>query len=813
MSIWTPSNSALTRRRSGAGPSHIVRLSVLGLLLLLPQGGLSGQTGSLEGRAVTRSGEALPGLVVSLPALNRDVTTAPDGTFGFSGIAPGEYVVEVARGLERSQQGAVPVLAGATTRLILEIDPASFALRGRLSGEGSGGERVLPLPGLVVTSDRSAEGYVERHGSVGLGFPASIARVPQSIHVITRRMMEEQQPVTLSDVVRNTAGVGNARNSLEPFRTFKLRGFNLGETVTDGIRNTGSLNIQAEGMANIERVEVLRGPGGAIFGLGSPGGVVNIVTRKPLDTFRAAASLRFGNFGYLHPELDVTGPLGETGLRYRLIASWEDRDSFIDFVSPRALQVAPTLEWRGEGGLTLRYQGDWRERTLLRYVAHPFRGTVSETDRFQLPRSLFTGEPGQGNTVSDGFMHTVTVERVGGGNSLDRLYARFNQSGFDQPSVAPNALGEDGRTLTRRFNLFTEEQDEQVFGGQVVRGFQGPGGRHTVSAGFDLADWSYDSKFERGAITPLDVVQPVYGASPTGLFVLAESSDRFQQVGGYIQDAVNPTEAVTLLLGVRWDRLVNQSRSLPDGDLLESTDSQFSPRVGLSAEVRPGVVPFVSWSRTFVAGPSFGFVRSRDGNPFGPQRGRQWEAGVKVDLGATLTTTLATFDIEQSNVPTADPADPAFRVPTGVQRSRGVEWTTSWEPVTGVALFGSYSYTDARVLEDTNLPTGARLDNVPYHAARLWMSASRPLAAGWTGGVKGGLQHSSEVLATIGGSIRVPGFTVADGGLFASRGPLLADLMIHNLTDDYYFLRGAFGGTGVIPGDARRVVVTLAWRP
>lgn len=804
-------------RRLGASLIRASRLSVrAAILVLLPSlwaslaAAQTAGTGTIAGTVVDLSGTGVSGLAVSLVESGASTTTGPEGRFTITGVQPGAYTLRLSDGRREADQGGIAIQAGQSTRLQIEFDSEVFAIRTR-SAVGSEGQRALPLPGLTVHTSRSAEGYVERHSDVGLGFPAAISRVPQSIHVVPRRMIEQQRPVTLSDVVRNVAGVSAARNSVEPFRSFKLRGFTVGESVIDGIRNTGSLNIQAEGMANIERVEVLRGPGGAVFGQGSPGGTVNIVTKKPLDEARLSARIGVGDFGYIQPEVDVTGPLG-AGLGYRVVATWERRESFIDFVEPEAAQVAPTLEWSNDSGVTLRYQGDWRRRELLRYINHPFSGTVVDTDQFELPRSLFTGEPDQGETVSEGFMNTFTLEQRKGSSRLLRGYVRINRSEYDQPSVAPAALEDDGRTLNRRFNRFEEEQDEWVVGAQFVQRFEVGRLPTTFSAGFDVADWTYLSLFERGSVAPIDVVDPEYGAQVEDVFTLADSEDQFQQLGGYAQALLTPADVLTVLVGLRWDQLENRTRSNRSDTEGSRTDVQFSPRAGVSWEVVPGVSPYGSFATTFAAGPNFGFVRTPDGNPLGPEVGRQYEFGLKVDIGFDLVSTIAVFDLEKENVATADPQDPAFRVPTGRQRARGLEAFVAWEP-SPVSLFGSYAYTDAEVTEDTDIPVGSRLDNVPEHSWRVWAASERPLPGGWTGGLKLGVHGNSAVVPVIGGQQEIPGFTIWEGGVFVRRGPFLADLMIPNLTDDYYFLRGAFGGTGVIPGDARRIILTLGWQP
>lgn len=667
---------------------------------------------------------------------------------------------------------------------------------------------------IVVTAERLQAGYLESDAEVGLGFPADISRIPQSVQVVNNRLLEDLKPATLSDIVSVTGSVSSPRNSIEPFSSFKLRGFTVSQTVVDGIRNTNSLNIQTEGLASFEQVEVLRGPGGAVFGLSSPGGVVNIVTKKPLSTPRVEGSLGVGNFDQEQAMIDVTGPLaGDGSLRARLVGAYEDRDSFVDFVSVERVQINPSIEWEHSSGVVLRYQGDYREREGLRYISLPLEGTLLNTDAFELPFSLFTGEPAQGDTTSDSWVHTLVAERDSEGPKLERFYVRYTDTSFDQPSVAPANVQDDGRRLNRRFNRFVEDQEETIIGAQIVRELALGRVKSIVSAGLDYAEWTYNSDFFRGSVAPLDLLNPVYGSPIEGVFLLASSRDRFEQLGGYIQGVLSLGADVTLLMGLRIDQLENTTEDFSFGSTGSSKDTETSPRVGVSWEVAPGVVPYISYAETFEANPNFGFVRSPDGAPFGPQTGRQWEAGVKLASFAGLTSTLAFFNIELSNVLTPDPTDPFFRVPTGEQRSRGIELINTWQPVENLTVLLNYAYTDAEVTEDNVIEDGTPLDNVPEHNARIWARYARELGAGWIAGVTGGWTYNSSALIGIGSELEVPSYDVFELGAFARRGRLQVDIKVDNLTDERFLLRGAFGGNGVVPGDERRILLSLAWRP
>lgn len=680
-----------------------------------------------------------------------------------------------------------------------------------LAQTGGGAEE---LEEIVVIGERLSAGYVEQQAEVGFGFPADISRIPQSIQVVNSRLLEDLNPDTLSDIVSVAGGTSAPRNSVEPFSSFKLRGFTVSQTVVDGIRNTNSLNIQAEGLASFEQVEVLRGPGGAVYGLSSPGGVINIVTKKPLSTARVEASVGVGNFDQRQAMIDLTGPLTSDGnLRARLVAAYEDRESFVDFVSVERAQFNPSVEWEHSSGVVLRYQADYRERSGLRYISLPLAGTLLNTDVFELPYSLFTGEPGQGDTESDSWVHTLVAERDAEGPNLQRFYVRYTDASFDQPSVAPANVADDGQTLNRRFNRFVEDQEETVVGAQIVRELTLGRFKPVISAGIDYAEWTYNSDFLRGSVAPLDLLNPVYGAPVDGVFVLASSRDRFEQLGGYLQGVVELGADVTLLMGLRVDQLDNVTESLARDSSGSSKDTETTPRLGLSWAVAPGVVTYASYAETFEANPNFGFVRAPDGAPFGPQTGRQWEVGVKLASLAGLTSTIALFDIELSNVLTPDPADPFFRLPTGEQRSRGIELLNTWQPAENFTLIANYAYTDAEVTKDNVIVSGTPLANVSEHSGRIWARYAQELGEDWIGGLTGGWTYNSSAFIGIGSDLQVPSYDVFELGAFARRGPFQLDLKVDNLSDERYLLRGAFGGSGVVPGDERRVLLTLAWRP
>jgi iron complex outermembrane receptor protein len=184
--------------------------------------------------------------------------------------------------------------------------------------EPSTADFQLTVESVKESVTTTSESYVVTAAATATKTDTPILDIPQSIQVVPQPVIEDQQPLTLSGILRNVSGFSQTRTDFEVFRSFKLRGFDVLDTTTDGLRNTDSLNIQADGLANIERVEVVKGPASALYGRGSIGGGINIVTKKPLPDSHRDISLNVGSFNHIQTTADLTGPLNKSkSIRYR----------------------------------------------------------------------------------------------------------------------------------------------------------------------------------------------------------------------------------------------------------------------------------------------------------------------------------------------------------------------------------------------------------------------------------------------------------------------------------------------------------------
>jgi len=756
-----------------------------------------GNTANITGAVTDPNGTAVVGAQVSSTHTQNRQTlrkvTDSQGGYTFTNLAPGHYRIEViAKGFA--------VAAKETSVAAGQSATADF----RLS--------VGAVAESVTTRGQSYEVTV---AATGTRTDTPILDIPQAIQVVPRQVIEDQKPLTLSGILRNVSGFSQTRTDFEVFRSFKLRGFDVLDTTTDGVRNTDSLNIQPDGLANVERVEVLKGPASALYGRGSIGGGINIVTKKPLPDSHREITLNLGSFKHVQSGVDASGPLNNSkSARYRLIGEYERRDSFIDFIEIEKYQIAPSLQFDLGSSSTLTLQSDYRYHKQPRYLGLPLYGTIVGTDDIKLPLGRFLSEPGLDKTKNAGLQSTAILNHRFSTDWSGQVAFRWTQNSFFQPTAPPRALQADNRTLNRGFNLFDERERESAIEANTTRNVRWGGVEHKVTAGFDYAWWRYDSKFFTGAIAPINIENPVYGARPTGVFLLADTRDIISSYGLFAQDQMTLLPKLKAVVGGRFDRIRNENTDFAVPVSGERKDSQFSPRLGLVVEVAPRASAYGSYSTSIH--PNFGEAFANPlSQPFRPQRGRQYEAGVKFDVSRRLFGTVSVYQVTQKDVLVDDPDDQSgfFSIATGEQRARGMEVDLFWSPINSLDILTSYAFTDAEVRKDTNSTlVGKSLKNVPRHSARVWGKYEFAIGDDSRLGFGAGFTYTDDLPGDLGNTFVVPGYTVSDAMAFFKYKRFTLQVNVYNLFDNEYFHRAAFGTQGIIPGEPLRAVASLGFR-
>jgi iron complex outermembrane receptor protein len=663
----------------------------------------------------------------------------------------------------------------------------------------------------VVVTGEQEEGYVVDNATTATRTDTPIRDVPQSIQVIPRQVIEDQNANTLEEVLRNVNG-GGARG----FGGFSGRGI-----FTDGATRTNDNFSYVPNLGNVERVEVLDGPASVLYGQGGPGGVVNLVTKQPLrDPFYEIEGT-IGSYDDYRGSLDLTGPLNDSeSILYRLNINYENSGSFIDFVDNEEFAVFPVLSLQLSENTDLVLEGSYERQSSVFTLATglPTIGTIVTNPLGEVPRSRFLGEPEDrfnSTAINVGYrLEHEFNEDWALRNRLRATFVDFSNRGFRADSLEADNRTVIGGAFDSRLNdeLYTMQtevlgevqtgivQHDLLIGLELQRSIvQARRDFPTGTRSIDLFDPEYLSESEYDAI--FGGFEPTAGEDTTG-----------HTIGVYAQNLLSIGEQVKILLGGRFDQVFQNIERVPGltsfitGDSEYSETSAFSPRVGIVYQPIQPVSLYAGWSRSFE--PQSGI--DREGNPFVPIRGEQFEVGVKTEfLDGRLAANLAAYQITRQNDFLPDPVDPAnFSIQTGEQRSRGIEFDVVGEPLPGLRLIAGYAYTDSIVTEGTPDVEGNQLVNVPEHQANLWAVYEIQSGALEGLGLGAGLFFVGDRPRDPQNTFTIPSYLLTNAVVYYRRDNWRVQLNVDNLFDVRYFPDQT--GIGVVVGEPFTIRGTVA---
>ena len=642
---------------------------------------------------------------------------------------------------------------------------------------------------LVVTGEQDSYYIPEASTATKLDVP--LRDVPASVQVIPKEVIQDRQVVRLNELADNVSGVRRQ----ETFgglasQGYFIRGFSTGfETLRDGIRDFGFTSPRD--VANIERVEFLKGPASVLYGSAtSPGGVVNTITKKPLEDPFYQINGTIGSYDFYRAAIDLTGPLLENrAALYRLNAAYENANSFREFVDNESTLIAPVVTIKaGENtNITLGYE-------YQRYDYTFDRGFPANRAVFNLPVSRFLGEPNLNDAEYTSNNFTYTLESKFGNNNAWKFRQAFNIINVDgiAKGVQPDAIEADGQTVRRRYRVSDSEQENISFQNEISGSFNTGSIRHNVLVGLELTRYQFTDEFFRGSIASLNIFNPIYGAQPQNVQRTSFSTYGGDNVALYLQNLIEITPNLKFLAGGRFDWVDSFDRDLATGTTNnETSDSEFSPRLGIVYQPTDTTSIYASWTNSF--NPQI-FGRSRNNEPFVPETAQQFEVGIKQELfDKRLSATLAYFDITKKNVLTTDPLDTDFSIQTGEQKSRGVELDIAGEILPGWKVIATYTYTDAYVSEDNNPETvNDRLAGVPYNSASLWTTYELQRGNLQGLGLGLGIVYVGEREATLPNDVEIPSYVRTDASIFYKRDNWRAAINFKNLFDTKYYESQSF---------------------
>ena len=661
------------------------------------------------------------------------------------------------------------------------------------------------------------EGQAYYHEESGVARSETPLReLPQSVRVIPRQLIDDIGAVRLEEAYDYVSGVTRQNSFGGLWDNFAIRGFAGNEnTGPNFLRNgfAGNRGYNApRDMANVERIEVLKGPSAALYGASEPGGILNVVTKKP--QFKAGNSLEVyaGSYDSYRTSFDSTGPLSDN-LAYRLNVAVEDKGSFRDHIDSQRYLVAPSFTWVLSPNTLLNY-----DLELLRHKAPMDRGVVAVGGRTgSISRETFLGEPGDGDITIDNQTHQLTFEHEFSSDwkaKAGLAYRTTDLAGYStevRPSNPLLFVPPGSRNVNRERRYRNYDSEDVSFQGEVHGKFTTGSLKHELLTGLDSYRFSLDSVMMRvrPADYSIDIDNPVYGQPLPTPTANTDTLEKQRATGVFLQDQIHLAEDWRLLLGVRHDRFHQTIDNRRTGLRSKQSEGKTTPRVGLTWLLSPTVSLYALTSESFRPNTGSSFA----GAAFAPEEGRAKEVGIKYESAdKRYGGTLSLFDIDKKNVLTNDPANAGFSLAAGEARSRGVEIDVSGQLTAKLRVTANYAYTDAEITKDNNAAlVGARLLNVPKHSGSVLAMYEDGFAAGRYG-VGGGATHVGKRAGNALATFDLPAYTTAR--LMAYWKPsqnLRFSLDVENLFDKTYYA-SSYDVAWVTPGTPRTITLGMQTR-
>ena len=644
----------------------------------------------------------------------------------------------------------------------------------------------------------------------------SVKETPFSIQTVTRELIEDRGVTTFGEAVRTVPGLTPQVGWGGSNDRFRLRGFATSANLKNGFRR--SVFAPVDELVNIEQIEVLKGPASALYGRFEPGGVVNLVTKKPLATDRTQFDFSVGSDDFYRATVDTTGGISDT-LRYRLTGSWQDNNSFRDFVDAQTTFVSPVFQWTlsPDTRLTAEFEFGKRKSAFDRgfgnsplFLDVPIRNNYAERD------ARLDNDSSVASLTLDHRLASGWDLRAGVQMSYAKTDALWYPYGFSPIDMTDPS----NPMVNRRKQRSIDKQTDVNLMAELSKRFELGGMRHRVLIGADASRdrWDFTADANIGPFgfptnLPIDLYNPVHGNTVAGPLLPYDSSlYTGRSIGLYVQDEIELSKQWRVLLGLRHDRAHSTARAdyLIVDDTLKRDDNATSPRIGVTFTPSEAVSFYASWAKSFLVEPFNGMLRS--GSLPAPSKGEQFEVGAKFSLlDGRLEPTLAVFDIRRKNGVVSDPTDFDYVVQVGEQRSRGWELDLPFTITPQWRLLASYTDLKAEVTEDTDPALqGKLLANAPRRTASFWSTydlggTAQGLSIGLGANYVGARQANSS------NSFELPAYTRWDANAtyrFGENQRYKLQFTIQNLTDKrYYDSGGAFVPT--YPGAPRTFLATF----
>jgi iron complex outermembrane receptor protein len=695
---------------------------------------------------------------------------------------------------------------------------------------------ALTLPEQTVTGVQDQPqgpdfGYKAPKSLTASKTSTPLSETPRSVSVVTRKRIEDQKSQSLTDVLGYVPGI-----FAPPFAAgdglagdlFFIRGFNATDygygLLRDGLRVQGNRYDTTSEPYGLERVEVFRGPTSILYGENAPGGLVNLVSKRPTAAPQGEVQLSYGSNDRRQLNVDVGGLLDESGnILGRVVMVGRVADTQVDHVQDDRLYIAPSLTFNFDEFNTLTLLSTYqKDRTKLE-LGLPAAGTLLSNPNGKIDKDTFLGNEDWNTFEREVWTAGYEFTHRFNDDWQFRQNSRYMQSRIQRNETWPGNLDNGGfgttvgMTAYDRYNKsITYSIDNQLEGKFDTGALQ-----HTWLLGASFDRTSFNQDWSAGFAPSVNVFNPIWVSEPTTPFTI-QNSQLDQQMAGLYSQVQSQYENWIFLLGGRFDSVDSQYRNKRDASSpvsnadsdLDYTDRDFTWQTGAMYQFDNGLSPYVSYSTSFVPVQQ----TSSASGPLDPITAEQYEVGLKYEpKGWNTMFTVAVFDLRKENDVYFESAISDYRQ-VGESRSKGVELEVNSDITTNLNITAAYTYTDARITKDApgSLLEGNQMTGVPRNQASVWANyrfldgALRGLRLG------GGVRHFDSTFGytaeSLYGTLDTGDVTLVDAAIgYEIDKNWSVDLNAKNVFDQEY-VAGCNNAGRCYWGDERTVLGTVSLR-
>lgn len=669
-------------------------------------------------------------------------------------------------------------------------------------------------------------GYAAKRSATATKTDTPIVETPQSISVISAELIEATGATRLKDALAYSPGVNTSPwGDDSQYDWIYIRGFDAYSPgfYKDGLqlRNSGSWAIWQTENYGTERIELFRGPASVLYGQNGPGGMVNVISKRPSAEVSRELQVQLGDHSRRQVAGDFTGPLNADGtLLYRVTGLVRDAELSSAPLPNDRIFLAPSLTWNPSSDTSLTLLSEYlRVRTGSVWNSYPALGTLLSNPNGKIPVGTFIGERDFNRYNQDQWMAGYLLE-----HRLDAVWtlrqnARYGRFSTDYKTFYNGqfvTVDEKNPDSPANFRLMDrtpfgsrEKARSLLVDNQAQAKFQAGGVQHTVLVGLDYQRSRFDvNATYGGTAAPIDLYAPAYGSTVTladSPFI--DSTTTLRQTGLYAQEQAKIGERWVATLAGRYDDAQIDTDDRLGATSTRQKDHKFTSRAGLVYLAPNGWAPYVSYSESFMPTTT---IDPATGLPFKPESGRQVEAGVRYrPVGGYGSYSAAVFDLQRRNYVSYD----GTFIPrqTGEVQVRGLELEAVLRPLTRANVVAAYTWIPkADVTASANpVEIGKQLNAVAKHQFSLWADYR------FFGGLKAGVgarYTGSTYGAQEAAPARLSAYTLIDAMLGYDFGPWGIALNARNLTDKVYVANCDGSGTSCSYGTRRSLIATASYR-